>query len=105
MAMNLSVPKPVVVQLKQTCDVAPAQWEGRTDGDRPVYIKGRHGVLSVRIGPAGGSISEAVRGEELIRIPHKEADALSSEDIMSMLADLLDFSKLREVTPFTEGAV
>ena len=40
----------------------PAQWEGRTEGDRPVYVRYRWGYLSVRVGPPGGNLSSAVGG-------------------------------------------
>ena len=91
----------VVLSLQQTCDFCPAQWKERTADDHPVYIKGRHGILSVRIGPAGGSEWDAVHGEELIRIPLEEADVLSSDDILSLL-DNLDFTQLEKIMPFQE---
>ena len=43
----------------------PAQWEGRTDDDRPVYVRYRWGYLSVRVGPPGGDTSSAVTGVEV----------------------------------------
>ncbi len=45
-----------------TCSACPAQWEGRTDGDRPVYVRYRWGYLSVRVGPPGGDSWSAVGG-------------------------------------------
>ncbi len=45
-----------------TCSASPAQWTGRTDGDRPVYVRYRWGYLSVRVGPPGGKLSSAVGG-------------------------------------------
>jgi len=48
-----------------TCFACPAQWEGRTDGDRPVYIRYRWGYLSVRVGSPGGDLSSAVTGVEV----------------------------------------
>ncbi len=45
--------------------VSPAQWEGRTDNGRPVYIRYRWGYLSVRVGPPGGDASSAVVGVEI----------------------------------------
>ncbi len=40
----------------------PAQWEGRTEDDRPVYVRYRWGYLSVRVGPPGGDLGTAVGG-------------------------------------------
>lgn len=89
--------KPAIIYLEQTCDIAPAQWEGRTADDRPVYIRGRHRVLSVRIGPMRGSIDDAVRGEEIMHLPHEEADALSSLEMVCLLSKLFDFSQLKKI--------
>jgi hypothetical protein len=100
--MNDPMLRPIVVRLEQTCQFSPTQWEGRTVDDRPVYIRGRNGFLSVRIGPAGGGILDAVRGREIVRLPHDSADVLSSEDMLGMLVDSLDFSALGRVGPFEE---
>ncbi len=43
----------------------PAQWEGRTDDDRPVYVRYRWGYLSVCVGPPGGDADSAVGGVEV----------------------------------------
>lgn len=90
------------MQLAQTCNFVPAQWEGRTADDRPVYIRGRGGILSVRVGPVAGSVWDGVRGEELVRIPREDADVLSSDEVRSVIADVLDFSKLEQIEPFNE---
>lgn len=42
-----------VVSLTQTCSACPSQWEGRTDDDRPVYIRYRWGHLGIEIGEPG----------------------------------------------------
>ncbi len=44
---------------------SPAQWEGRTDGDRLAYVRYRWGYLSVRVGPPGGDVWSAVSGVEV----------------------------------------
>jgi hypothetical protein len=54
----------VLVELKQTCQMAPSQWEGRTSDDRPAYIRYRHGYLSVHIGPVGGDLNGALDADE-----------------------------------------
>ena len=50
----------VLTELRHTCFACPSQWEGRDTEDRPVYIRYRHGRLTVSIGPPGGSISDAI---------------------------------------------
>lgn len=52
-----------VAWFEQTCDFCPAQWEGVTDDKRPVYVRYRWGSLAVSVGPPGGGIESAVRGE------------------------------------------
>ena len=39
-----------IIQLKKTCDACPAQWEGRTSKNKPVYIRYRWDNLSISIG-------------------------------------------------------
>lgn len=63
-------PPLVLTELRQTCDACPSQWEGTTDDGRPVYIRFRHGWLSVRLGLKGGDIDSAVRGEEILYMEH-----------------------------------
>ena len=47
---------------EMTCSACPAQWQGRTQGERPVYVRYRWGYLSVRVGPLGGDLSSAIGG-------------------------------------------
>jgi len=54
-----------VEEIRQTCTACPSQWEGRTTDERPIYIRYRWGVLSVRLGPPGGDLPSAVDGPEL----------------------------------------
>jgi len=55
-----------LTSLTQTCGACPSQWEGRaTNDDRPVYIRFRHGRLSIRIGPPGDTMDSAVGGIEI----------------------------------------
>jgi len=84
-----------IAQLLQTCRIAPAQWEGRTTENRPIYIRGKHEIVSVHIGPPGGSVDDAIVGEELVYLSHEYADVLSFDDLRLLLKDTLDFSQLR----------
>jgi len=51
---------PRVTSLRETGYRSPSQWEGCLDDGRPVYIRYRHGSLSVQFGPIGGDIDSAV---------------------------------------------
>jgi len=46
--------------ITQTCRACPSQWEGRLADGRPIYIRFRHGELSIRIGDAGDGIEKAI---------------------------------------------
>lgn len=52
--------------LKQTCIAAPSQWEARSVDGRPVYIRYRQGELTVRVGPIGGTIADAIGSAPVI---------------------------------------
>jgi hypothetical protein len=51
-----------VETLTQTCTACPSQWEGRLVDGRPIYIRFRHGELSIRIGRPDGGIESAING-------------------------------------------
>jgi len=42
-----------ILHLAHTGHASPSQWHGRTEDNRKVYIRYRHGRLSVRIGKPG----------------------------------------------------
>lgn len=56
----------------QTSPACPAQWEGWTSDDRPIYVRYRFGRLSIRLGPEGGDMDSAVTGEEIFSLDHGE---------------------------------
>jgi hypothetical protein len=55
----------VVKELTKTCSFCPSQWEGRTEDDKPIYVRYRWGHLSICLGQKGGSINDAVLGESV----------------------------------------
>jgi hypothetical protein len=40
---------PLVTELRETCGGCPSQWEGKTEGGQPVYIRYRYGWLSAEV--------------------------------------------------------
>ena len=50
----------LIVELTQTCSAAPSQWDARLDDGRVVYIRYRHGELTVQIGPEYASVMDVV---------------------------------------------
>jgi hypothetical protein len=55
---------PQITEIRQTCAVAPSQWDGRLTDTRPIYIRYRWGYLSVAIGEPGASVESAVDASE-----------------------------------------
>jgi len=53
-----------VIELRNTCVACPAQWEGRTEDGKWVYVRYRWGWLSVCVGE-GKDVSAAIRGDEV----------------------------------------
>ena len=49
-----------IVELTQTCSAAPSQWDARLDDGRVVYIRYRHGALSVCVGPENATVMDVV---------------------------------------------
>ena len=57
--------RPIIVRTcEQTCKWVPSQWEGVTTDDRPIYVRYRHGYLSVRVGRVGRPIEDAIRSDQ-----------------------------------------
>lgn len=61
--------KPVelkIASLTQTCSACPSQWEGNLEDGRMIYIRYRHGWLSVSVSPKPTTdVSKAVMGESI----------------------------------------
>lgn len=53
----------VIKQANMTCSACPAQWEGHTENNEPIYIRYRWGYLSIRKGNVGDE--DGVAGEEI----------------------------------------
>lgn len=50
----------VVTEITRTCSACPAQWEGRLDDGRFIYIRFRWGCLGVEV---GSTPDKAIDGE------------------------------------------
>lgn len=71
--------------LTRTCLACPTQWEGTLDDGRAIYVRYRHGELSVGI---GGDIDDAVRNG-------MSDQALYAADIGDGLDGFMDEEELR----------
>ncbi len=76
---------PKVVALKNTCIACPSQWEGSLEDGRAVYVRYRHGALSVAI---GNGVDEAVRNG-------MSDDALYAGYVGDELDGFMDFEELK----------
>ena len=71
-----------VTELRQTCNMCPSQWEGRTDDGQYIYVRYRHGYLSVSVGP---TVDAAVCGSVVFEYDTEDGNGYMTE---SELRDL-----------------
>jgi ribosomal protein S18 acetylase RimI-like enzyme len=60
--------------LRRTTNLFPTQYEGTSADGRPVYIRCKHGELTVRAGRAGGSINDAIGADPAVRLHFADDD-------------------------------
>jgi len=81
-----------IISLTKTSTAAPAQWEGATDDNRLVYIRERHGSLTILISSVGATdIGDAVRGEMIFESDAPEG--LIFDELMDLTKDTIHFSE------------
>ena len=79
----------VVNELELTCSACPAQWEGRTNDGRWVYVRYRSGFLQVGV---GDTLSEAVGSDAIIRKVGDGADGyMTYEELREVTRGLVDW--------------
>ena len=77
-----------IINLAQTCYACPSQWEGSLEDGRTIYIRYRHGRLSVSIShEPTDSFSDAVTGENIY-----------SKTIGDDLDGFIEWEKVSELT-------
>ena len=90
-----------ITSLMQTCEMCPSQWEGRTDDDREVYIRYRHGHGYVSVGAPGDHTRfAALNGQVVARW-----DGDDALDGFISTADMMDRVKYAVAFELTEGGV
>jgi hypothetical protein len=83
-----------IKRIKRTCWGCPAQWEGRTTDNRPIYIRYRWGTLRVDIGKKGQTISEAIlSGKTALRLTVGDnlSGCMEDEELMEITKNKLEF--------------
>jgi hypothetical protein len=76
---------PKVIALRKTSLACPSQWEGTLEDGRAIYVRYRHGALSVGVGQ---DIYEAVRSR-------RYGQALYADHVGDGLDGFMDFDELR----------
>lgn len=88
-----------VKTLKKACLACPSQWEGDLDDGRVVYVRYRHGELSVGVGETINAAVQNAGSEE----------ALYAEELSDGLDGFMTFEelngRLRGVLEFSAGLV
>lgn len=93
-----------IQKLINTCESCPAQWEGKTDEGKMVYIRYRWGNLSVRISAEqSNDIYEAVGGIEIFnqQLNDNLHGWLSYEELKTITADIIKFPPIAATTELT----
>ena len=82
-----------VVEIKNTCEACPAQWEGIDAAGRPVYVRYRWGYLEISIGEKGEGIGSAVNGQEIFgtQIGHTLHGEMSYDELKKVTAGIIEF--------------
>lgn len=88
-----------VVGVKKTCIACPAQWEGITDKNRPIYVRYRWGHLSISIGSKDKDIWDAVRGKTIISLSYGgqwDGD-MEYNKLVELTKDKIDWPKVESI--------
>jgi len=92
-----------ITEITQTCDFCPSQWEGTDNEGYTIYIRYRHGYLSVRRSSTPTEdYTEAVRGEEIFGISYgHELDGVIDLETVLELAGGAIKMKCNETNPIS----
>lgn len=81
-----------VTEIAMTCSACPSQWEGRLEDGRHIYVRYRHGHLTLGAGPTfddavGAGFADNEHGELLFsaQIGGEYDGVMSTEDMLRYL--------------------
>ncbi len=85
---------PSIVALTQTCLLMPSQWEGELDDGRSLYVRYRHGLLSVGVGEGAKDAWRNSAPESALcckQIEDADEDMMSFKELRGHLHGVLEF--------------
>ena len=86
-----------VTNIVQTCGACPSQWEGKVEDGRMIYIRYRHGYLSIEasIHPSN-DVDDAIGEDCILGLQHGDNydGVMDFEDLVSLSKEVLDFSNI-----------
>ena len=62
-----------ILDLKQTCESCPSQWEGQLTDTRAIYIRFRNRNLTIQVSEVGGTVDSAIESNPVFQVK-TEAD-------------------------------
>ena len=83
-----------IQEITKTCESCPAQWEGKTDEGKTVYIRYRWGELTIQVSPEpSNNIYEAVNGVEVInkQLGDSLNGYLTYDELKNATAGIIEF--------------
>jgi hypothetical protein len=87
--------RPVVTELVKSCEHCPAQWDGRTEDGRVLYVRYRYGRLSVQLGVDTGDEFDGVNGALILQDAAGDQwdGSMETAEMILRTDHVLDFSR------------
>ena len=83
-----------VKEIRLTCSACPEQWEGLTNDDCPVYVRYRHGFLTVQVGEKGKDTMSAVKSNKILNIVVDDYYGLGYSEMKRLTKDVIKFPEI-----------
>lgn len=80
-----------VTTVVRTCTACPDQWEGITDNNRQVYVRGRHGELEICVGLIGDMSRFAAVDGALVFVNFNVHDYLTYAELQAMTSGIIEW--------------
>jgi len=83
-----------ITKLELTCGACPSQWEGRTNDDRPVYIRYRWGRFQAYVGTPGEDGMAVFDHKPIIveQLTEEPDGVMGFEEVKKLTTGIFEFS-------------